>query len=57
MPQQCVICQKPVDPVLHSFCSERCKQVDLHRWFGEAYAVPVSDEPDQADSDAAEASS
>jgi hypothetical protein len=22
------------------FCSPRCRQVDLHRWLGEQYAVP-----------------
>jgi endogenous inhibitor of DNA gyrase (YacG/DUF329 family) len=29
------------------FCSQRCKLVDLGRWFNESYHVPV-EEPDAA---------
>lgn len=30
------------------FCSERCRLVDLGRWLGETYRVPVeSDDPDE----------
>jgi len=42
----CPICGKPV-PVegaaaarLRPFCSPRCADVDLGRWFGGAYAIP-----------------
>ena len=42
----CPICGKPV-PVespqaarLRPFCSVRCADVDLGRWFGGAYAIP-----------------
>ena len=27
------------------FCSERCKLVDLGRWIGEEYRIPVEDRP------------
>ena len=23
------------------FCSDRCRRIDLHRWLGEQYSVPV----------------
>ncbi len=46
----CPICKKPSQQATHPFCSVRCAQVDLHRWFGEAYAVPVVQKPD-ADED------
>ncbi len=45
MTGQCVICGKPVVQALRLFCSPRCQQVDLHRWFGEVYTAPVIDEP------------
>jgi len=39
----------PADAPAFPFCSERCKQVDLGRWFNESYKVsrPV----EQADLD------
>jgi endogenous inhibitor of DNA gyrase (YacG/DUF329 family) len=38
----CPICGKPADAVLAPFCSKRCADVDLHRWFSGRYAVPVT---------------
>jgi endogenous inhibitor of DNA gyrase (YacG/DUF329 family) len=49
---RCPICKKPVDedepgrPRWFPFCSERCKLIDLGRWLGEKYQVPV-DDPDK----------
>jgi hypothetical protein len=37
----CPICGKPSDPRVRPFCSRRCADVDLHRWFSGAYAVPA----------------
>ncbi|HEY4164209.1 MAG TPA: DNA gyrase inhibitor YacG [Dongiaceae bacterium] len=37
---KCPICGKPVSPDFRPFCSTRCKQVDLNRWFSESYRVP-----------------
>ena len=38
----CPICRKPADPRLRPFCSTRCADVDLGRWFTEGYSVPVN---------------
>ena len=45
----CPICQKPVDAKYRPFCSKRCADVDLQRWFTDGYAIPVLEqEPDEA---------
>jgi endogenous inhibitor of DNA gyrase (YacG/DUF329 family) len=36
------ICHKPSEQRFAPFCSQRCGDVDLGRWFGEAYRVPTS---------------
>jgi len=41
---RCVICKKPVDPKYRPFCSKRCADVDLNRWFSGAYAIPAVEE-------------
>jgi len=40
-PTHCPICEKPTttDNPAYPFCSSRCKQVDLGRWFGGDYKV------------------
>ncbi len=46
----CPICHKPATERHRPFCSARCADVDLGRWFGETYRVPA--EPvDQPESD------
>lgn len=41
----CPICRKkPVTPEYRPFCSKRCADVDLQRWFTGGYAIPA--EPD-----------
>ncbi len=37
---KCPVCGKPRVDAFRPFCSQRCAQVDLGRWFGEDYAVP-----------------
>jgi len=37
----CPICKKPPDPTYRPFCSRRCADVDLARWFREDYTIPV----------------
>ena len=37
----CPICGKPTTPRCRPFCSPRCADVDLGRWFGETYRVPA----------------
>ena len=49
----CPICRRqPADPKYKPFCSKRCADVDLQRWFTGAYAVP--DSVDERSSDAGE---
>jgi uncharacterized protein len=40
----CRICKKPSLQKFHPFCSNRCAQIDLGKWLGGSYAVPVADE-------------
>ena len=47
--RRCPICRKPRSAPYTPFCSDRCRDKDLARWFNEAYAVPgppaAPDEP------------
>lgn len=36
----CPICKKPTDAEYRPFCSRRCADVDLGRWFNETYTIP-----------------
>jgi uncharacterized protein len=40
-PPRCPICGRPRVPAYRPFCSARCRDVDLGRWFGEVYTVPA----------------
>lgn len=47
---QCPICQHEVDKpdgnvsrAFFPFCSDRCKLIDLGRWLGGKYQIPVVD--------------
>jgi hypothetical protein len=55
-PLLCPICKTPVDEADRSrpassfpFCSPRCKLIDLGRWLGGKYQIPVVEE-DESDS-------
>lgn len=39
----CPICSKPTAQAVKPFCSTRCQQVDMHRWFSGSYAVPAAE--------------
>jgi uncharacterized protein len=39
---RCPICGRPRVHDYRPFCSARCRDVDLGRWFGEAYRVPTA---------------
>ena len=45
----CPICGKPSVERFRPFCSARCKDVDLHRWFSGAYAIPAAESADDSD--------
>ena len=36
----CPICKKPRNTQFQPFCSARCRDIDLAKWFGDDYAVP-----------------
>jgi endogenous inhibitor of DNA gyrase (YacG/DUF329 family) len=40
----CPICGKPAEQMFRPFCSKRCADVDLHRWFSGSYAIPVTED-------------
>ncbi|WP_425099190.1 DNA gyrase inhibitor YacG [Tropicibacter sp. S64] len=42
----CPICSKPTDAEYRPFCSKRCADIDLAKWFGGNYAVPSTDPED-----------
>ena len=55
---RCPICKTPVDESkagqpgsYFPFCSERCKLIDLGRWLGGKYQIPVV-EKDESDAPA-----
>ncbi|TBN54017.1 DNA gyrase inhibitor YacG [Hansschlegelia quercus] len=45
----CAICGRPMVEKYRPFCSKRCADVDLSRWFSGVYAVPAEaqDEDDK----------
>jgi endogenous inhibitor of DNA gyrase (YacG/DUF329 family) len=54
-PLLCPICKRPVDESDRNtpdspfpFCSSRCKLIDLGRWLGGKYQIPVVEE-DESD--------
>jgi endogenous inhibitor of DNA gyrase (YacG/DUF329 family) len=44
----CPICGKPSAERFRPFCSGRCKDVDLNRWFKGAYAIPAAESADDS---------
>jgi hypothetical protein len=45
----CPICRKPAADRFRPFCSGRCKDVDLNRWFKGVYAVPAAESSDDTE--------
>jgi endogenous inhibitor of DNA gyrase (YacG/DUF329 family) len=42
----CPICGKPALVKYRPFCSRRCADIDLNRWFSGVYIVPVNEAED-----------
>jgi len=42
----CPTCGKPTAQEWRPFCSKRCADIDLGRWFNERYVVPTPAEPE-----------
>ena len=45
--QKCPICRAETVADFKPFCSRRCADVDLAKWLGGHYAVPVEDDNDE----------
>jgi endogenous inhibitor of DNA gyrase (YacG/DUF329 family) len=43
------MCGKPTVQKVRPFCSKRCADLDLARWFNGSYAVPSQDMDDISD--------
>jgi len=46
---RCPVCHREFDPATSNarpFCSDRCRTIDLGRWLGESYGLPVSPDPE-----------
>lgn len=55
---RCPTCKREFDKESSTaipFCSERCRTIDLGRWLGEAFRLPVARQPEEDDSLEAEA--
>ena len=48
-PKPCPICKKPSEAEYRPFCSRRCADVDLQRWFTGRYAIPGPPLGEEAD--------
>ena len=46
--KRCPICGKPAVPQHQPFCSGRCADIDLGRWFKGAYSIPTDEPPEEA---------
>ena len=49
---KCPICGKPTEQKFRPFCSKRCADIDLNKWFNGSYAI-AAEEEDDPDDDAA----
>lgn len=48
---RCPICDKPATLEHVPFCSKRCADIDLGKWFTGSYAVPAVENDDEPDMD------
>ncbi|MFP6711679.1 MAG: DNA gyrase inhibitor YacG [Rhodospirillales bacterium] len=44
--KKCPNCGEPTVPKFRPFCSTRCSQLDLSKWFNEDFRVPVVETDD-----------
>jgi endogenous inhibitor of DNA gyrase (YacG/DUF329 family) len=42
----CPICKKPTLSQFRPFCSKRCADIDLGKWFSGSYGIPADDPED-----------
>ncbi len=45
----CSICERPAIKAFRPFCSKRCADVDLGKWFQGSYSIPkpIDEDPDE----------
>ncbi|MCC7049649.1 MAG: DNA gyrase inhibitor YacG [Alphaproteobacteria bacterium] len=48
---RCPICRRPAVLRFRPFCSKHCADIDLARWVGGEYRIPVDDKPDSEQED------
>jgi endogenous inhibitor of DNA gyrase (YacG/DUF329 family) len=48
-PRPCPECKRPSTRESYPFCSERCRNLDLSRWFSGSYAIPVTEDETNTD--------
>jgi len=46
---QCPVCNAEWVEKFRPFCSKRCADLDLGRWFTGSYAIPTEEIPDEFD--------
>lgn len=47
MESKCPLCKKPTVPAYRPFCSKRCADIDLARWFRGDYVIEGEKGQDQ----------
>ena len=47
----CPICGNPTEKPFRPFCSKRCADQDLAKWFNGSYAIPIGADEDTDASD------
>lgn len=52
--RSCPICGKPTLQDYRPFCSKRCADIDLGKWLGGSYSIPVVEEDGSADGSSGE---
>ena len=50
-PVSCPVCGRPAEAAYRPFCSRRCANVDLGRWFNEDYRIPAEETDGDPDGD------
>lgn len=46
---RCPICRKPAVLRYRPFCSKRCADIDLAKWFGGEYRVESEEKPESSE--------
>ncbi len=47
--RRCPICKSETVHAYQPFCSKRCADIDLGKWFNNSYAIPGAPDDDEAE--------